>query len=138
MNIKKAKIVLLQCLKNLELEHHAGINKLYFYFPSEEFLRKEKLKHTTIGYVNPEKGFIALNKIWVICLSDEESFDTVKHEYSHAIDRYHNDRMGHSISWKVIAASLGASPNQGKYKHNSIESIKIKIMYKIIMDIGRR
>lgn len=71
-----------------------------------------------------------------IILCDEETFfDTIRHEYAHAIltirDPYKNH--GHDNVWKSVCLEVGAMPERyGKINDNIKEQIEKKIKYTVV------
>lgn len=90
------------------------------------------------GYCAVRKGKpvkIGINDLLFEC-SEEEFYDTVRHEYAHAINAIKYNENGHGQTWKQICKIVGCIPSahvpenselKKKFDEYSIQTAKYKI-----------
>jgi len=94
--------------------------------------------NTSAGYcsVHKEKPVkIGINELLFGC-SEKEFYDTVRHEYAHAINAMKYKSRGHNQTWKQICKTIGCTPLgripenselQKKFDQLTVQTAKYKI-----------
>jgi predicted SprT family Zn-dependent metalloprotease len=72
-------------------------------------LRLNPRLRNTLGVCRHSIREIELNGNWAKCAPEEELLDTIRHELAHAVLPA---GKGHGVEWKLMAAWLGARPEQ--------------------------
>lgn len=94
---------------------------------------------TSAGYCSIHKGKpvkIGINELLFGC-SEEEFYDTIRHEYAHAVNTIKCKSRGHNQTWKQICKAIGCTPLgripenselQKKFEQQNMQTAKYKII----------